>query len=160
MAAASKESTSENRARLRRAARLSAVQALYQMEISGQGAAAVIREFRDHRFGGDHEAPDYVEADEDFFESLVSGVVEMQARVDPAMDALLAEGWRLERLDSTVRAILRVGGFELMHRKDVPARVVIDEYIEIANAFFEGSEPKFINAAFDRAARDARPDEF
>jgi N utilization substance protein B len=76
------------------------------------------------------------------------------------MDALLADKWRLERLDATVRAILRVGGFELLYRKDVPARVVIDEYIEVANAFFEGAEPKFINAAFDRCARGARPDEF
>ncbi|ABI65823.1 MULTISPECIES: transcription antitermination factor NusB [Maricaulis] len=160
MATASKESPSENRARLRRAARLSAVQALYQMEIGGLGASAVIREFREHRFGACGEAPEFVEADEDFFESLVAGVVERQADVDPAMDALLADKWRLERLDATVRAILRVGGFELLYRKDVPARVVIDEYIEVANAFFEGAEPKFINAAFDRCARGARPDEF
>ncbi|WP_338244817.1 transcription antitermination factor NusB [Maricaulis maris] len=160
MATASKENPSESRARLRRAARLCAVQALYQMEIGGLGATAVIREFRDHRFGAEGEGAEFVAADEDFFESLVAGVVERQAEVDPAMDALLADNWRLERLDATVRAILRVGGFELLYRKDVPARVVIDEYIDIANAFFEGSEPKFINAAFDRCARDARPDEF
>ena len=155
-----KENPSETRARLRRAARLSAVQALYQMEIAGRGASSVIREFRDHRFGAEHEGDEFVEADEDFFESLVSGVVEKQAKVDPMIDSLLADGWRMERLDATVRAILRVAGYELFQRKDVPARVVIDEYIEVANAFFEGSEPKFVNAALDRCARQARPDEF
>ncbi|MAK65206.1 MAG: transcription antitermination factor NusB [Maricaulis sp.] len=155
-----KENPSEARARLRRAARLSAVQALYQMDIAGRGASSVIREFRDHRFGAEHEGDEFVEADEDFFESLVAGVVEKQAKVDPMIDSLLADGWRMERLDATVRAILRVAGYELFQRKDVPARVVIDEYIEVANAFFEGSEPKFVNAALDRCARQARPDEF
>ncbi|WP_203292373.1 transcription antitermination factor NusB [Maricaulis parjimensis] len=155
-----KENPSEARARLRRAARLSAVQALYQMDIAGRGASSVIREFRDHRFGDAHEGDEFVEADEDFFESLVAGVVEKQAKVDPMIDSLLADGWRMERLDATVRAILRVAGYELFQRKDVPARVVIDEYIEVANAFFEGSEPKFVNAALDRCARQARPDEF
>ncbi|GLK52174.1 MAG: transcription antitermination factor NusB [Oceanicaulis sp.] len=156
----SRETPSEARARLRRAARLAAVQALYQMEIGGRGASTVIREFRDHRFGAAGEGEEFVEADEDFFDSLVSGVVERQAVVDPAIDGLLADGWRMERLDATVRAILRVAGYELFQRKDVPARVVIDEYVDVANAFFEGSEPKFVNAALDRCARQARPDEF
>ena len=160
MSAGEKENPSETRARLRRAARLSAVQALYQMEIAGRGASSVIREFRDHRFGMDGEGPEIVEADEDFFEALVAGVVDRQAKVDPAIDKLLAEGWRMDRLDATVRAILRAGGYELFERSDVPARVVIDEYVDVANAFFEGSEPKFINAALDRCARQARPDEF
>ena len=155
-----KENPSERRARLRRMARLSAVQALYQMEISERGAKDVIREFRDHRFGGDFEAPDYIEADEDFFENLVAGVVKHQATVDPAIDDVLADGWRMERLDATVRAILRAGGFELFQRDDVPAKVVIDEYVEIANAFFDGSEPKFVNAALDKCGRKARPSEF
>lgn len=155
-----KETPSEARARLRRAARLAAVQALYQMEIGGRGASSVIREFRDHRFGAAGEGAEFVEADEDFFESLVSGVVEKQAKVDPTIDKLLVEGWRMERLDATVRAILRVAGYELFERKDVPARVVIDEYIDVANAFFEGAEPKFVNAALDRCARQARPGEF
>lgn len=154
------ENPSQARARLRRAARLAAVQALYQMEIGDRGAKSVIKEFRDHRFGAADEGPEFVEADEDFFESLVTGVVEKQAVVDPAIDALLADGWRMDRLDATVRAILRAGGYELFHRSDVPARVVIDEYVDVANAFFEGSEPKFINAALDRCAREARPTEF
>ena len=160
MSANAKENPSEARARLRRAARLSAVQALYQMEIGERGASSVIREFRDHRFGAEGEGEEFVAADEDFFDALVSGVVERQAKVDPAIDALLADGWRMERLDATVRAILRAGGYELFERQDVPARVVIDEYVEVANAFFDGSEPKFINAALDRCAREARPDEF
>lgn len=154
------ENPSQARARLRRSARLAAVQALYQMDIGGLGAKAVITEFRDHRFGAQGEGPDYIEADEDFFEDLVAGVVRKQAVVDPAIDELLAEGWRMGRLDATVRAILRAGGFELFHRDDVPARVVIDEYVDIANAFFEGSEPKFVNAALDKCARQARTDEF
>ena len=153
------ENPSQARARLRRSARLAAVQALYQMDIGGLGAKAVITEFRDHRFGAQGEGPDYIEADEDFFEDLVAGVVRKQAVVDPAIDELLADGWRMGRLDATVRAILRAGGFELFHRDDVPARVVIDEYVDIANAFFEGSEPKFVNAALDKCARQARTDE-
>ena len=154
----------EDRARLRRAARLAAVQALYQMEISGRGAISVISEFRDHRFGDAAEeaqaGTEYIEADEDFFENLVAGVVEKQSVVDPAVNDLLSDGWRMERLDATVRAILRCAGFELFHRKDVPAKVVINEYVDIANAFFEGSEPKFVNAALDKCARQARQDEF
>jgi len=154
------ENPSEKRARLRRSARLAAVQALYQMEISERGAKDVIKEFRDHRFGAAGEGAEFVEADEDFFESLVAGVVKMQAVVDPAVNKLLADGWRMERLDATIRAILRSAGYELFHREDVPARVVIDEYVDVANAFFEGSEPKFVNAALDRCAREARSGEF
>lgn len=159
MSAQKPESTSEARARLRRSARLAAVQALYQMDIAGRGAKSVIREFRDHRFGADGEGPEFVEADEDFFDALVAGVVDRQAVIDPAIEKRLADGWRMQRLDATVRAILRAGGYELFERSDVPARVVIDEYVDVANAFFDGSEPKFINAALDRCAREARPGE-
>ena len=155
----SQESESQRRARLRRTARLSAVQALYQMELSGQGASRVVREFRDHRFGAAGEADHLVEADEAYFEELVAGVVERQAEIDPAIDGVLAENWRMERLDATVRAILRCGGYELMGRDDVPARVVIDEYVDIAHAFFESAEPKFVNGALDNLARSARPGE-
>jgi N utilization substance protein B len=154
-----KESDSDKRARLRGAARLSAVQALYQMETAERGAQSVIKEFLEHRFGLEGEEGDFLEVDEPFFESLIAGVVEAQARVDPAIDAVLKESWRLERLDSTVRAILRVGGYELFGRQDVPARVVIDEYVDIAHAFFDGPEPKFVNAALDACARSARPGE-
>ena len=89
----------------------------------------------------------------------VAGVVERQAKIDPTVDELLAEGWRMARLDATVRAILRTGAFELFGRDDVPAKVVIDEYVDIANAFFDGPEAGFINAALDKCARKARPGE-
>ncbi|HWA60007.1 MAG TPA: transcription antitermination factor NusB [Caulobacteraceae bacterium] len=142
----------------RSVARLAAVQALYQMEVSGAGAEAVVREFCDHRFDRDIDGDGVrlAEADETFFAELVRGVVEAQGEVDKAIARRLAEGWRLERIDATVRAILRVGAFELM-RQDTPAEVAIDEYVEIAKSFFEGPEAGFVNAALDRIARDARP---
>ncbi len=148
---------SSERARLRRAARLAAVQALYQMEVSGQGARAVAKEFRDHRFGDEGEPGDFIAADEAFFETLLSGVVEAQDRVDREAASRLKEGWRLSRLDATVRAILRAGGYELLERPDVPARVVIDEYVDIAKAFFDAREAGFVNATLDALARAVRP---
>ena len=96
-------------------------------------------------------------ADEGFFAELVRGVVAEQGRVDAAIVRRLAEGWRLERLDATVRAILRAGAYELAHRPDVPTEVAIDEYVELAKSFFEGTEPGFVNGALDAVARDVRP---
>jgi len=150
-------SRSDTRARLRRAARLSAVQALYQMEISGQGASTVVRQFRDHRFGHDGEPGEYLEVDEDFFENLLIGIVERQDEVDGHISGTLKEGWRLSRLDATLRAILRAGGFELLARHDVPSSVVINEYVDVAHAFFEGTEPGVVNGALDSLARTMRP---
>lgn len=147
---------SEERARLRRTARLSAVQALYQMELTGQGARAVLKQFRDHRFGYDDEPGDYIEADETFFEDLLTGIVSRQDEVDSKAASVVKEGWRYARLDSTVRAILRAGGYELVARDDVPTSVVINEYVDIAKAFFEGPEPGFINATLDALARKVR----
>jgi len=141
----------------RSVARLAAVQALYQMEVSSAGVEHVIREFTEHRFDRDVEGETLAAADEDFFAELVRGVVAEQARVDQAVAKRLAEGWRLERLDATVRAILRAGAFELAHRPDVPTEVVIDEYVEVAKSFFEGVEPGFVNGALDGVARDVRP---
>ena len=143
----------------RSVARLAAVQALYQMEVSGTGVEAVVREFSDHRFdraigGEDGEA--LAAADEAFFAELVRGVVAEQRRIDPSIAQRLAQGWRLERLDATVRAILRAGVFELAHRPDVPVEVVINEYVDLARSFFEGPEPGFVNAALDGLARDVR----
>ena len=143
----------------RSVARLAAVQALYQMEVSGTGVEAVVREFSDHRFdraigGEDGEA--LAAADEAFFAELVRGVVAEQRRIDPSIAQRLAQGWRLERLDATVRAILRAGAFELAHRPDVPVEVVINEYVDLARSFFEGPEPGFVNAALDGLARDVR----
>ena len=144
----------------RSVARLAAVQALYQMEVSGTGVEAVVREFSDHRFDraiGGEEGADLAAADETFFAELVRGVVTEQRRIDPALARRLAQGWRLERLDATVRAILRAGAFELAHRPDVPVEVVINEYVDLARSFFEGPEPGFVNAALDGLARDVRP---
>ena len=142
-------------------ARLAAVQALYQMEVSGTGVEAVIREFSDHRFDADidadREGERLAEADEAFFGDLVRGVVSRQDEVDAAVTKRLAEGWKLKRLDATVRALLRAGTFELMAQPETPTEVAIDEYVEIAKAFFEGpTEPGFVNAALDGVARDVR----
>ena len=143
----------------RSVARLAAVQALYQMEVSGVGVEAVIREFTEHRFDrgieGDESAT-LASADEAFFAELVRGVVGAQREIDAAVVKRLATGWRLERLDATVRAILRAGAFELAHRSDVPVEVVIDEYVELAKSFFEGPESGFVNGALDGVARDVR----
>lgn len=153
------ETASEQRARLRRSARLAAVQALYQMELSGSGASDVTHEFRAHRFGHTGEPGDFLEADETFFEDLLAGVVKAQDEVDEGIRATLKEGWKLSRLDATLRAILRSGGYELLVRTDVPVGVVINEYVDIANAFYDGPEPGFINASLESFARRVRPDE-
>jgi transcription antitermination protein NusB len=140
----------------RSVARLAAVQALYQMEVSSVGAEAVIREFSEHRFDRDIEDLTLAGADEPFFADLVRGVVAHQGEVDAAVARRLAQNWRLERIDATVRAILRAGVFELTHRADVPTEVVIDEYVELAKSFFEGPEPGFVNGALDGVAQDVR----
>jgi N utilization substance protein B len=137
-------------------ARLAAVQALYQMETAEAGSEAVIREFADFRFDKDIDGLPLAPADEVYFGKLVRGAVEHQARVDKAIRTRLAEGWRLERIDATLRAILRVGAFELIGG-DAPDEVVIDEYVEIAKSFFDGPEPGFVNGALDGIARDERP---
>ena len=144
----------------RTVARLAAVQALYQMEHSAAGVETVILEFRTHRFGGDVEGAALADADEEFFADLVRGIVAGQVRIDRTVDAALAEGWTLARIDATARAILRAGAYELTMRADVPAKAVIDEYVEIARDFFgEESEPRFINGALDSIARCVRVEE-
>ena len=142
--------------RARSVARLAAVQALYQMEVASIGVEAVIREFTDHRFGRELGDATLADADEGFFADIVRGVVAEQADIDAAVARRLAQGWRLDRIDATARAILRSGAFELTRRPDVPAEVVIDEYVEIAKSFFEGAEPGFVNGALDALAREAQ----
>jgi N utilization substance protein B len=115
---------------------------------------AVVREFFDHRFETDVDGAPLAPADERFFEAIVRGVVDKQVEIDRAIVRRLAAGWKLERLDATVRAALRSGAFELMHRPDVPVEVAIDEYVEIAKAFTD--EAGFLNAALDAIARDVR----
>ena len=143
----------------RSAARLAAVQALYQMESGGQGVEATIREFKDFRLGQELEGEALQAADAAFFADILRGAVETQAKLDPYLARQLAAGWRLSRLDATVRAILRAGLYEMIRRPDVPYKVVINEYVDVARAFFEGDEPGFINAVLDAAAKEARSDE-
>lgn len=143
----------------RSAARLAAVQALFQMEKTGQGVEAVIREFTDHRLGGQLEGETLHAADAAFFADILRGAVEAQSRLDPYLQRRLAAGWKLQRIDSTARAILRAGLFEMIRRPDVPYKVIINEYLDIANAFFDDDDRKFINGVLDAAARDARGDE-
>ena len=142
----------------RSVARLAAVQALYQMEVSGIGADAVVREFHDHRFDRDIDGVKLASADEAFFANLVRGVVTSQSEIDTAISRRLAAGWPLRRIDATARAILRSGAYELMRLPEVPREVAIDEYVEIAKSFFAGPEPAFINGALDAIARDERTD--
>ena len=144
----------------RTAARMAAVQALYQMDIASTDIADVIAQFQTHRFGADGEggSPDY--ADRLFFAELLRGVVRRQRDIDPMLDAKLAEGWRLNRLDSILRATLRSAAFELVERRDIPAKVVVNEYVNIAKDFFSGDEPKVVNAVLDKIAREQRTGEF
>jgi transcription antitermination protein NusB len=144
----------------RTAARVAAVQALYQMDIAGTDLNAVIEEFVSLRFPrapGDEAAAG---ADATYFAELLRGVVRRQREIDPLVDQQLAEGWRLKRIDAIVRAILRAGIFELMERSDVPVRVVINEYINVAHSFFSDDEPKVVNGVLDKLARELRPGEF
>lgn len=142
--------------RARTVGRLAAVQALYQMELAGEGVDTVIAEFQNHRFDADIEGELLAEADEAWFADIVRGVVEGQRDIDAAVKARLASNWRIERLDATLRALLRCGAYELMHKPDTPFEVVINEYVDLAKAFFDEAEARFVNAALDGVARDAR----
>jgi len=145
-----------DRARQRRAARLAAVQALYQMELSGAAPAIVMRDFANGKLpAAEDGALDDSEGDVDHFRLIVELAVERQETIDRAIARRL-QGWRLERLDSVARAILRAGVVELEARGDIPTAVVIDEYVEIAKAFFEGPEPGFVNATLDAVSKDVR----
>lgn len=140
----------------RGAARLAAVQALYQMDIGGAGVLEIVAEYEAHRLGQELDGETYLKADASWFRSIVSGVVREQLRLDPLIASALQDDWALSRLDSTVRAILRAGTFELLDRKDVPVAVIVSEYVEIAHAFFDDDEPKLVNAVLDRIAKQVR----
>jgi len=147
------------RASSRSAARLAAVQALYQMDMTGIDLNEVIAEFETHRLGQEIEGCQYADAEAAFFRDLVNGAVREQRAIDPLIDTQLAEGWRLTRVDSILRAILRAGAYEILNRSDVPARVIISEYVDIAHAFFGQDEPRVVNGILDGIARKARPGE-
>ncbi|MGF1457122.1 MAG: transcription antitermination factor NusB [Alphaproteobacteria bacterium] len=162
--AGAKDKAKQRRHTPRSAARLAAVQALYQMELSGRGARDVIEEFIHHRFAPPTIASDLVEgaapveAEEGFFVDLVKGVVDRQTEIDRTVNAVLASGWRLERLDSILRALLRTGTFELLGRDDIPEKVVINEYVDLAHAFFDTTDVRFVNGALDNVAKTLHPE--
>lgn len=143
----------------RAGARLAAVQALYQMEQTGQSAKAAIRDLMDDRLGvGPDETP-VEEADPDLFKSIVNATVEHQEVVDKAILARLSAGWKLSRLDSTTRAILRGAVAELIAHLDLSRRILLDEYVSLAHDFFDKTEANFVNAVLDNVSKDLRPDE-
>ena len=138
-------------------ARLAAVQALYQLDISGDNVKDVMADFRANRLGSEIDGDQYRDADADWFNMIVAGVVAEQLKLDPHIHDVLTDDWPLSRVDSTLRAVLRAGAFELLDRKDVPGPVVINEYVDIARAFFDDDEePKLVNAVLDRLAHKWR----
>lgn len=148
-----------SRGELRSAARLGAVQALYEMEISGKPIGLVVPEFEAHWLGREIEGFEMKPAETKFFRAIVEGVIEHQRDLDRAIDAALAKGWPLVRIEAVIRAILRAGSFELRVRKDVPVKVVIHEYGDIAAAFYEGDEIGMVSAVLDALAREMRAGE-
>ncbi len=146
--------------RMKSAARLYAVQALFQMEAMGQTVDKVRVEFEDHRFGMVTDEGAFEEGDVTLFRALLDGAVEHQARVDQLTDRALVAKWPIARIDPTLRAVFRAAGSELVAR-DTPPKVVINEFVEVARAFFpEGKEAGFVNAVLDHMARAARPSAF
>jgi N utilization substance protein B len=158
MAAA--KSDEERKANRRGAARLSAVQALYQMDIAGTGVNDILAEFESHWIGREVEGEQYLPAEAAFFRDVVGGVVREQRKLDPLIDEALARGWPLKRIETILRAVLRAGAYELGHRNDVPARVVVSEYVDVANAFVDRDETGLVNAVLDQIARQLRGAEF
>lgn len=142
----------------RGAARLAAVQALYQMEVGRQSLEDTLAQFSTHHFGREIEGEQYLPADADFFRQIVGGVIRAQLEIDPAIDGALQKDWPVARIDATLRAILRAAAFELLRRKDIPAGVVITEYVDIAKAFYEDEAPGMVNGVLDAIARRSNRD--
>jgi N utilization substance protein B len=140
----------------RAAARLAAVQALYQREMEGTPLARLLNEFHQHRLGQEIEDEQYEEADVAFFDDVVSGVVARQEEIDGLLSERLAEGWRLDRLDKTLLQILRAGTYELLARRDVPTSSAISDYLDVTHAFFERGDAKFANGVLDAVAKAVR----
>jgi len=144
------------RSRSRSAARLAAVQALYQHDMEGTPIARLLHEFHEHRLGATIEDEKYHEAEQDFFDDIVMGAKARQGDIDALISGRLAEGWTLERLDRPMRAILRAGAYELIARADVPVATVITEYVDVAHAFYDKRESGFVNGLLDAIAKEAR----
>ena len=141
-------------------ARFAAVQALYQLEIRGTDVSDMIEEFTHYRLGKEVDEVLYSEADQDWFARIVRGVVAEQRELDPWIKSALTKRWNLNRIDSILRAILRAASYELLRRKEVPAKVAISEYIIITEAFFQGKEVPLVNGILDKIAHEFRPEEF
>lgn len=155
-----KNKGADRKANRRGAARLAAVQALYQMDIGGAGINDIFAEYESHWIGNEVEGEQYLPAEAAFFRDIVSGVVRDQKKIDPVLDEALSRGWPLKRIEAILRAVLRAGAYELEHRKDIPARVVVSEYVDVAHAFVERDETGMVNAVLDQLARQYRGDEF
>jgi N utilization substance protein B len=140
----------------RSAARLAAVQALYQHDMEGTPLPRLLKEFHDHRLGATIEDETYHDAERDFFDDIVTGADTRRAEIDALISQRLAEGWSLERLDRPMRAILRAGAYELIARADVPVGSVISEYVDVAHAFYNKRESGFVNGLLDAIAKEAR----
>ena len=145
------------RSRSRSAARLAAVQALYQQEMEKTPLAKLLAEFHHHRLGATIEDVEYAEAEVDFFDDLVGGVDARRDEIDALISRRLAEGWSLERIDRPMRQILRAGAYELLARADVPTASVITEYVDVAHAFYDKREAGFVNGLLDAIAKEVRP---
>jgi N utilization substance protein B len=143
----------------RGAARLAAVQALYQMDVGRQTLEDTLSQFSAVHLGREIEGEEYLPADADFFRQIVSGVIKAQLEIDPAVNKALDDTWPMGRIDATMRAILRAAAFELLRRKDIPARVVITEYVDVAKAFYEDEAPRMVNGVLDEVARAAGRDD-
>jgi len=153
-------STRDQKRQMKSAARLYAVQALYQMEVSGQTVEAVTREFETHRFGATYEEGEFADGDVDHFRAVVGGAVNWQAKIDQLTDRALVATWPIDRIDPVLRALFRAAAGEMLETA-TPPKVVITEFVDIAKAFFpDGKEPKFVNAVLDHMAREARPEAF
>jgi N utilization substance protein B len=152
--------TNDRKASRRSAARLAAVQALYQMDIAGTGLNEILAEFESHWIGREVEGNQYLPAEAAFFRDIVGGVVREQRKLDPLIDAALQRSWPLKRIEAILRAVLRAGAYELDHRRDVPARVVVSEYVDVAHAFVDRDETGMANAVLDQLARNLRGAEF
>ncbi len=148
---------SQTRSRSRSAARLAAVQALYQQEMEGTPIPRLLHEFHQHRLGATIGDDQYADAEIDFFDDVVSGADARKAEIDALISERLAKGWSLERLDRPMRAILRAGAYELVARPDVPVASVITEYVDVAHAFYDKRESGFVNGLLDAIAKAARP---
>ena len=151
---------SERKANRRGAARLAAVQALYQMDVAGTGINEILAQFESHWIGREVEGDQYLPAEAAYFRDLVRGVIDEQRTIDPLLDDALTKGWPLKRIETIIRAILRAGAYELHHKPDVPARVVVSEYVDVAHAFVERDEVGMVNAVLDQLARAIRGPEF